>query len=63
MDSPFNKNVELVSAGSLMYGIDSLRIVDIYREVLDFDGRMLRKSREGGQVPQGCIRFGIAAEI
>ena len=46
-----------------MYGIDSLWIMDIYCKLLDLVGRMVGKAWEGRKVPQGCICFGIVAEI
>lgn len=55
--------MELLSPRGAMYSIDSLWIVDIYCEALDLDRRMVGKSWKGSQVPQGCIRFGIIANV
>jgi hypothetical protein len=53
----------MVSPACSVYGINSFRVINIDRKLLQIARRVFRKAWEGCSGPQGCIDFSITGRI
>jgi hypothetical protein len=53
----------MVTPACSVYGINSFRVINIYRKLLQLARRIVRKSWEWRSRPQGSIDFSITGRI
>lgn len=63
MNKPLNQKLEVVPPAGPVYNINTFRIIQVNRQLLQVVGGIRRKTREGCYSPQGCIDLRVAGRV